>query len=451
MSVIRSLFVLLLIALAIPVAATLMQVNQTVTAQAQQAAQLQRQQTYTVRVGDVQSTISALGGVEAAETVDVPFLASGQVTKVPVQTGDYIYKGQALVQLDSTAEQIAYDQAKLDLEKANLAMQKLLAPPDPNDVKIAQANLNSARASYTSAANSTTPEDLAAAQLKYDKAQQALYDAHRQRQVTGNIDDNQITQLDAQIGALSFSAELARLSLESLKRGNPGQLDTAGARIAEAQANLNQLMAGPKQSDIDTAQTALDRAEAGLRDAEIALNRTTLISPVDGLVTAVNVKVGTSAKSGAAAVQLTNSTSLRALAAVDETDEPAISEGMKAYIQLDALPDEKIPAQVTQIDFVGTNSNNVVSYNTTLTLQTSDPRVRVGMTGEAFFIKDEHDNVLVVPNTYLHVDPQTGNTSVSLFQRGATTPVQVTVGIKGQDQTEIVSGLRAGQVIASTG
>lgn len=448
MSVIRSFIALLIVGVLVVIGATYMQISQTVTQQVARQTAQRATQTYTVKRGNVQSTVSALGSVEAAETSEAAFKTSGQVTKVLVETGDYVYKGQALAQLDNTTQTIAYQQAKLNLEKANLAMQDVLSQPSEDDVKIAKASLASAQASYSSQANSTTAEELQAAQLKYDSALQTYQDAQRQRQVSGGLNDNQIAELDARIGSLSFSAELARLSLDTLKKGDPTALSQAGARIAEAQANLNQLLAGPTQSDINSAQVTLDTAESNLRNAETNLNRTTLTSSVDGLVMTVSVQAGQTVNSGTTVMEISNSASLRMAAAVNETDVLSVTDGMNAYVQLDALSEQKIPASVTSIDYLGTDSDNVVTYNTTLSLNTADPRVRVGMTGEAFFITKEQDNVLMVPNTYLRTDA-TGKTTVTLVRAGRTSVVDVQTGLQGDDDTEIVSGLNEGDVISS--
>lgn len=399
---------------------------------------------HTVQRGSVEVTVSAVGTIEAEETVNLAFTIPGRVSEVFVQVGDYMLAGDPLIQLDSDSQQVAYDQAVVALQQAQLAMDELLAPPDEGQLAIAQANIDAAWGGYNSIASAVSPEQIAAAQLSYEQAQQALIDADAAR--TAGIGGGTISE--ARVGQASFNVEIARLQLQSLQNGNPAALGAAAARAQQAEAELERLQAGATQAQIDQTQISIDRAQADVDQAQAALDRTLLLAPFEGVVSAVNVEVGVLIAPSAALVQLTDVSPLALTVQVDEIDVGAISEGMPANVTLDALPGEEFPAQLEQIALVGQNVNNIITYEAQVTVEADDPRVRVGMTAEANLIVERRDDVIVVPNLYIRLDRRTDQAFVNVVQPdGTLLEVEVTLGLRGQDVSEIVSGIEENDVL----
>ncbi len=447
MSVIRSLVVLLLLVILIPFGSTFLRERQAIRQEQTEQTRLQNLVRYTVERGDVEKTISALGKVEADTVVDLGFETSGQAAEVLVKTGGYVRAGDPIARLSNETQQINYDQAKLALEKANNALADLLGPVDENDLKVAQANLESAKGSYSSASSSVSDADLAQAQLRYDQARKALEDAQRKRSVANGMQTDQYTLLDAQVGAASFNAEIARLQLENMQTANRGGLTQAGAQIALRQKQLEQLLAGPKPAQITNAQIVLQQAEAQLRDAETALNRTTLYASIDGVVTKVDLDIGQPVLAGRSVIQISKLSTMGLLAQVDEEDINLIKDDMPTYIELDALPNEHLPAAVKQIEIMGKEVNGVVNYDTHFTLNQVDPRVRVGMTGEAYVVLETRQSVLTVPTNFLHIEAD-GRVFVDVLDKNnKQSRVEVKLGLQGSDSVEVLSGIKQGDVV----
>src|SRR5262249_23495577 len=161
--------------------------------------------------------------VEAQSISNVSFTQPGRITEVLVQPGDTIFAGDVLARQASDSEQIEYNRATLAVQLTELQKQDLLEPSDDRHVKIAQPTVNSAWGAYLGIQNSVTPEDIQAAELKYQQAQQAQTDAIYERtHADGGQVDQAYQLLDAQVGEATFNAEIARLQLESLKNGNSG-------------------------------------------------------------------------------------------------------------------------------------------------------------------------------------------------------------------------------------
>jgi HlyD family secretion protein len=441
----RSLVVLTILTVLLPYVVFSIWANQT-----QNGASTENLQYYTTQKGILDVDVTAIGTVEAQSIANVSFTQPGRIVEVLVQPGDVVFAGDVLARQASDTEQIEYNRAALAVQLAELQKQNLLEPSDDSDVKIAEANVNSAWGAYLGIQNAITPEDLQAAELKYQQAQQTQQDAIFERTHADGGQVDQVYQLlDAQVGQATFNAEIARLQLDSLKNGNAGALNAAYARVIQAQKELDRAKAGPPQADIDKADITIQQAQAQLDQAKKALDRTDLIAPFDGIVSAVTVEVGALSTPSLPAIELTDVNSLYVSVQVDEVDIRQIQEKMPAQVRLDALPGVSFPAMVDQIALVGTNNNGIISYNVKVTLNASDPRARIGMTADASVIVEKREDVLVVPNLYIRLDRDLDKAFVNLVQPdGKLQEVEVKLGLQGQDSSEIVSGLNPGDVIA---
>lgn len=418
--------------------------------QAQADAGSSNLQYYTVQRGALDVSITAIGTIESQSTADLSFVGAGRVVDVLVQPGDFVFAGDVLAHQASDAERIEVDRASLSLQLAELQKQDLLESADDADVRIAEANVNSAWGAYLGIQNAVLPEDIQAAEIKYQQAQEAQADAVTDRvEADGGQVDQVYQLLDAQVGQAAFNAEIARLQLESLQNGNSGALNAAYARVIQAQKELERVKSGPTQVEIDNADIAIEQAQAALDQAQKSLDRTVLVAPFDAVVSAVNVEVGSLAAPSLAAIQLTDVSALNVTVLVDEVDIRQITEGMPAQVQLDALSGVELPAVVQQIALVGTSEDGIISYDVEVSLNATDPRVRVGMTAEAAVIVEKREDVLIVPNLYIRLDRELNKAYVNVARAdGKLEEVEVKLGLQGQDSSEVLSGLSPDDVVA---
>ena len=150
---------------------------------------------------------------------------------------------------------------------------------------------------------------------------------------------------------------------------------------------------------------------------------------------------------------------------LSEEDVTKIKMGNKAVITFDAVNGLSVAGIVTEIDTIGTVSQGVVSYNVQITFDTQDARVKPGMSTSVNVITDTQQNVLTVPNSA--VKTKNGNSYVLVLSEkkdltsssasqgfvSVVAPTQKTVqiGVADSTNTEITSGLSAGdQVVVRT-
>jgi HlyD family secretion protein len=129
---------------------------------------------------------------------------------------------------------------------------------------------------------------------------------------------------------------------------------------------------------------------------------------------------------------------------VAEADISDVRVGQPAAVTLSAS-DRRLTGSVTGIDSVQTVTNNVVEYGVTVTL-TRHPGVKLGQTSQVVITTGSKENVIRVSSSALTT---IGNQTTATVQRqdGSTQSVAVTTGLKGDSETEVLSGLSAGDVV----
>lgn len=403
----------------------------------------------TVDKGSVAATVTATGNVVAAQESDLTFDTSGIVRKILVQEGQPVEAGQTLASVDDSDQQSTVQQAQLNLQAAQSALDKVLQPVDPNTLAVAQADVKAAQGALLAKETTTPAGTIASYQAKVQQAQ-ADYDyaVKLMKDVGGKFptaDPNYQLAL-AQTGQASFNLKLAQLNLQEAQKGNP--IGAAQANVAYAKAKLAQTQAGPTQSQIDLAQAAVVSAQNQLDQARHALAQTTLVAPYAGVITQIDVKVGEPAQG--TALVLTDLSRLYVDIKVDESDISQIKPGQKVDLTVDALPGVQISGSVERLYPIADATAAVITYPVHVVIDQTTQPIRAGMTANATFYVQTLANVLRVPNNYLKVNRTTGQATVSLVNAGGAgvITVPVKVGLTGADYTEIIDGLNPGDTLA---
>ncbi len=406
---------------------------------------------YEVASGDVFAVVSAVGEIEADETVDISFTTGGRVAEVFVKETDYVLEGDLLMQLEAEDERIAYDEAVLDLEIEEIRLAELEGPVDADEIRIAEANVDAAFGNYQGSFDTASEGEIRAAELAVQQAESRLGTAVDRRKRGGDFDtDEDVALADAQIGEASFNLEVARLQLEDLRTGDFAGANAAFLSFVQAQAELEEVLAGPEPLELEQAQVRVEQAEARLATAEQALSKTQIRAPFDGFVSLVNVEPGTLVTPGQAVVQMVDVDPLSVTVQVDEIDIGQIEPGLSATIEVDALPNLLLDARLAKVALVGTQTEGgIVNYDAEIELEEVDPLVRVGMTAEANIIIDQEISVLRVPNAYLRLDRRTNEAFVSVLNNETQEfeEVPVVLGLRGDSFSEVTGGIQEGDIL----
>jgi HlyD family secretion protein len=439
--------------------------------QAGPAATAQPLQTATVTRGSLQATVSASGTMAAHTQVAVPFQNSGQIKTINVQVGDKVKAGQALASLDTANLQVAVAsaQAGLDSAQAKLALAK--KAPLPSQIQAAQAAVMSAQTALQAAVNTTAhlSDQLIIEQNNVDNAAQTLSDAQGAYSnlfeyvrsgakgrgapfvpPAGQAWSAQKAALDnAQI---NYRAAVANYNLAAASINN-SSVQSAAAQVRQAQASLDTLKNTPLPEDVQAAELAVQAAQLTLDQAKANLLKSQLIAPFDGVVTNVNIQVGQQSSVSTQPIVLADLSRLEAQVTVAETDVPRIKVGQTVQMTFDALTGQTFSAHVVEVAYVGTVTSGVVNYPVTIALDqpstsasaSASQQIRPGMTANVTIVVEQRDNILLVPNRAVKT---TGKQKIVMVVRdGKLTPVNVTLGMSGDTQSEVTSGLNEGDVV----
>ncbi len=291
----------------------------------------------------------------------------------------------------------------------------------------------------------------------YIQAQAALHSAEtavQQAQVTYDnarqAEPNNIQQAEAKLA--DAQAQLAALQNPSKNDITQKQasVDQAKASLAQAQANLAALTAPGTASDVDIQQASITQAEQSLRQAYLKLDQATLKAAFDGVVTAVSIVPGSAASSATAAISMLDRSTLHVDLKLSENDVAQVQIGQPVTLTIDALKDWQADGTVSYIAPSADSSNGVVTYRVRVNFPDSDARVKVGMTANLSITTAKKEVVLLVPNTALL--PKGAGRAVQVLSADGTTTseVEVQTGLSDGTQTEITSGLKAGDKVVST-
>jgi HlyD family secretion protein len=149
---------------------------------------------------------------------------------------------------------------------------------------------------------------------------------------------------------------------------------------------------------------------------------------------------------GGAFIVLNNINTFQVVVPFEESDAAKVAPNQKVQVTFDAIPDLTRDGTVLSIAPAGTDISGVTNYYATILLTDSDPRLKAGQTAEAAVITNAVNNVLVVPNSAVI---KQGNGSFVNVPGADGKPVQVPFqpGAVGDDNTQVLSGLREGQEI----
>jgi HlyD family secretion protein len=223
--------------------------------------------------------------------------------------------------------------------------------------------------------------------------------------------------------------------------------------LAQAQDSLTKIVNGPDPLDIQSDQLALEQAQQNYDDYSIT-------APFAGIVGKINISPGDSISSGGLAAVLISKNQLSTIS-LNEVDAAKVKVGDKATLTFDAVNGLTLTGTVSNVDLVGTVTQGVVTYNADITFDTEDPRVLTGMSVSANIITAADADVLTVPSTAVKSDSQ--GSYVLVFNPALTSTggvggvvsavppqaVSVVTGLSDNTNTEIVSGLTAGEQVVS--
>ena len=349
--------------------------------------------------GDVTRSVVATGQIQPITKVEVKSKASGIVEKLYVDINNQVKKGQQLAQLDQ---------------------QEILAQVDAQRAQLASAEAN------VSAYDANIEQDKVNAAAPDLPMYKATLDRNLEMKKSGIVSQQALDDTNK-----DYLAALTRR-------------DSAKAQIGVDTAKLKQAHAQVLQS------------QASLKQLEEQLSYTTIVAPMDGVILSRDVEIGDAVSSilvlGSTATLVMTEGDINQVyvqGKVDEADIAHVYMDQPARIKVESFRDRTFNGKVTKIAPLGVQKDNVTTFEVRVSIDNPGGELKANMTANAEIILDEHKNVLMVPESAVMYDNQK-RAMVEVpdkKQKEGKRKIPVKVGISNGSVTEVLSGLKEGELV----
>ncbi len=420
------------------------------------AARASEFQTTIVQRGNLTAIVGATGTVRSNQTAILSWQTTGRINDIGVKIGDKVKADQVLASLakGSLAQNIIL--AEADLVSAKRALNTLL------NSQLSQAQAQAALAnakdtldkaetkreskSYQRASDQVIEEAYANYILAKDEASkwEQRYDTVDNRPEDDPIRAAGLSEWAAAKQVLARAEANYRYLLtdpdaEEIAIAD-GNLVLAQAQYDDASREWDRLKDGPDPDDVKAA-------EARIAAIEATIDSSNLHSPIAGTITEMRSKEGDQVAPGSVSFRVDDLSRLLVDVQIPEVDINVIEIGMPARLTFDSISNKDYSGVVTEVASVGNSVAGVVSFNVSIELSNPDKDVRPGMTAAVNLIISEIENVLIVPNRAVRL--KDGERVVYILPSGQLVPkaVNVTIGAISDLQSEVVAGVKEGDVI----
>lgn len=252
----------------------------------------------------------------------------------------------------------------------------------------------------------------------------------------------------ASIGVLSAEAryqqtkeqiDLAKTNLERQK-----QLYAAGA-ISKVQ--LEQAESQASETPLQLAQIGWDQAKLGLQQAQEALSNAVVTAPVDGTVTAVNVKAGEMASSAQPAVSMTQLSSLYVDISVPENIVNALKLGQEAKVTVTSAEAQDLTGKISSL--APASDVRTMLYALKVVIDNPDGKIKPGMFAKVEMITESRSDVLAVNSEAIVT--KNGKLFVYVVENEAAVEKEVTTGLDSGAMVEVTNGLNPDEQVIIKG
>ena len=343
---------------------------------------------------DIEQHLVASGRVRVVNRVQLIAQAAGRITQVAVREGQRVQPGDLLAEIDSQEARAVVEEARAAVAQARGRVEQL------SDVSAVVVG-----------------EQVREAEANFTRAQSEL----------------------VRVEALAKAGVVAMRDVDEARRA----LEVAAAARSAAQAQQQGVVTGG--ADARVAAGALRESEARLAAAQIRLAQTRVVAPGGGLILSRKVETGDVVRAGDALFELAGDSETEIVIEPDERNLAWIRVGQTGKASADAYPDHVFDAQITYISPAVDPQRGSIEVR--LRVPAAPVTLRPDMTVSVDLTVASKANALTIPTDAIR-DATTAAPWVPVVDRGAVVRRDVTLGIAGEGQSEIASGVSEGDLVA---
>lgn len=466
-----------------------------------------------VAKGTISQTVSVTGTTESQVRYQLQFPIMGTLDAVLVHEGDKVKLGDVIAKLEGgdLAIGLQAQTSALHIAQANLA--KALSGPRNEELNLGKLKVDLAKQDFNSALQnqnsliSIARSNLETARISLDQASQSYNSAlqgvaflanndttgrqvsstasmfpdstsmsgsttgfgdlfqpindylagQAQQQTSQNqrsMDEAQSALGQAQLALQQAQNNYQKASADYNRQINDlnSTVNKAQIGVQSAQEQLNLTQATPRNVDVASLKAQVDQAWDSVHLAQYRVSQTELKAPAGGVIAKINNNPGEVVSSVQAFVML-DSDGLNVKALVSEADIAKIQKNESVKMTFDALDiSSEFTGNVLEVSPAETVVQGVIYYEVKVLIQNPSEQIKPGMTANLTIQTKTKVDVLVVPVRAIQYE---GNQAyVQVFKKDSSGKDQlekrnVTAGVQGDENVEIVSGLNEGEQVVT--
>jgi multidrug efflux pump subunit AcrA (membrane-fusion protein) len=429
--------------------------------------------------------VSGNGSLEAAQQVELNFGVSGEVTEIDVEAGEKVSKGDVLARVDSSSARASLASAEAQLSEAE---ETLEAASEGEEVSTAyDGGATAVLASYEPSSTAATGGE----------------EGTKETTEPAPSEGKGGTEAAPGTGTTKPSKPEEEKGQTNQGSGAKGEQE-APSTEPESGAQEEAPSAAPSEPSVETAPSEAESsspagatvsvatAEAKLRQAQLSVasarqevRETALRAPISGTIASVSGAVGetvsgegsaagggsgaestsgssgglggigatsssgssSSSSSSSAFIVLSQLGRLKMEVSFSESDIGKVKVGQSATVSVSSMEGTELAGRVTKVDVLPSESSSggVVEYPATIDLTQSAKGVRAGMSASAEVVVEQVQGAVSVSSEAITSGP--GGGSVTVLEGGKEVERNVTTGLKGDETTQVLSGLKAGETV----
>lgn len=336
-------------------------------------------------------SVSASGTVEGSETADVAFQVGGRVTRVLVEEGQHVSKGQLLAEIEPTDYRNAFNAATAQKEAAQAVQQRA-------DAGVRQQELEQARIDF---------------ERSEDEYKRMKFLLDRK-----SLPPNDFQKFEAAYKASRERYEMAK--------------------------------EGTRKEDIATAHAQAHAADAQASEEGKRLSDTRLVAPISGNISMRRVDPGQTVAAGTALFSIVDLNPVKVRVGVPEAEIGKVKYGARAEVYAPSLSGRRFEGKVGIIGVAAEPASR--TYTVKIIVPNPGPVLLAGMVAEARIFGPATARVLTLPAEAIVHDPQGApNVYVYNSDRKRVYAHKVDVGPPIGAEVEIHSGLQGNEQIVVAG
>ncbi|MBM7622618.1 efflux RND transporter periplasmic adaptor subunit [Sporohalobacter salinus] len=238
-----------------------------------------------------------------------------------------------------------------------------------------------------------------------------------------------------------------------------GNLEVARARLDNARKNFKRIKSlyeknvtskseyDSTKSKYEVARAQVKQAKAALNSAETKLNKTTIESPIKGVIAQKKIELGEMATTGKPVAEIVQLRPLEFEGSISTTDLTKVDVGQKVTVAVDSYPKQTFIGEISKVASTVDPSNR--GLKVTVEVANKELLLKPGMFAEGKILINELKDVLVMPKAA--IKERNNKKEILVVKNGVIKTRHVEVGSSNNNRIAVYKGLKPGEKVVVRG